>query len=233
MKKTIKLNWTDKYYSVAAYQRKITETLDQAFDEVVNYIPGLMYSSPIKSYSTESVYDLLIRNHVPYVLRFSEHHSSVKFESISPNSFDSREEFIQDYQQRLRELQSDQNNWLTYAMVIVLAYLNRRMPMGDRIVADASGQWALFKNTDMTILPDEIQEAIQQLIDYRLCYYTQDNGVLYSRMLAIDLLKEYYQIRTTLIGVTDPPTSLMMIPDSELFSLITNQHQLSMSGGND
>ena len=232
MKKTIKLNWTDKYYSVAAYQRKITETLDQAFDEVVNNIPGLMYSSPIKSYSTESVYDLLIRDHVPYVLRFSEHHSAVKFESISPNSFDSKEEFIQDYQQRLRELQSHQNNWLTYSMVVVLAYLNRRMPMGDRIVADESGQWALFKNTDMTILPDNIQEAIHQLIDYRLCYYNQDNGVLYSRMLAIDLLKEYYQIRTTLIGVVDPPTSLMMIPDSELFSLITNHHQLSMSGGN-
>lgn len=233
MKKTIKLNWTDKYYSVAAYQRKITETLDQAFDEVVNNIPGLMYSSQIKSYSAESVYDLLIRDHVPYVLRFSEHHSSVKFESVSPNSFDSKEEFIQDYQRRLRELQSRQNNWLTYSMVIVLAYLNRRMPMGDRIVTDESGQWALFKNTDMTILPDNIQEAIHQLIDYRLCYYNQDNGVLYSRMLAIDLLKEYYQIRTTLIGVNDPPTSLMMIPDSELFLLITNQHQLSMSGGND
>lgn len=229
----VKLNVTvdgqSRVWTVKQYHQYAARLFDGAFTLASQQDPTVDYSRYVTSYSTESVYNLVITRNRPKIIRISEHPSPLRqLKSYSISKFKTSDEFRQALANEIKS--PEQTPWLTYQMMVVLKYLNQRMPMGDRIVHTSAG-WTLFRQADAYDLPKESVTAINRLLQYGLCYINPDNGVLYSRIIAINLLHEYYSIRQSLIGVTDPPTSLMLIPDQEILSLVINGQQSKHSGG--
>lgn len=216
-------------WSVKQYQQYAARLLDGAFTLACQQSSEVAYSRYVRSYSTESVYNLVITRNRPKIIRISEHPSMIhQIATYSISQFKTSDEFRQVL---ANEIKTPENKrWLTYQMMIVLEYLNQRMPMGDRIVHTDSG-WTLFRQSSIYDLPRSTVLAVNRLLQSGLCYINPDNHVLYSRIIAINLLREYYSIRHSLVGIDDPPTSLMLLPEQEILSLIINQQSDQQSGG--
>ena len=216
-------------WSVQQYQQYATRLLDGAFTLASQQSSEVDYSRYIRSYTTESVYNLVITRNRPKIIRISEHPSMIQqITTYSISQFKTSDEFRRVLANEIKT--PERKQWLTYQMMIVLEYLNKRMPMGDRIVHTDSG-WTLFRRSCSYDLPQSTVLAVNRLLQSGLCYINQDNRVLYSRIIAINLLREYYSIRHSLVGIDDPPTSLMLLPEQEILSLIINQQSAKQSGG--
>lgn len=216
-------------WSVKQYQQYAARLLDEAFTLACQQSSEVAYSRYVRSYSTESVYNLVITRNRPKIIRISEHSSMIRqIATYSISQFQTSDEFRQVLADEIKTPENKQ--WLTYQMMIVLEYLNQRMPMGDRIVHTDSG-WTLFRQSSIYDLPRSTVLAVNRLLQSGLCYINPDNHVLYSRIIAINLLREYYSIRHSLAGIDDPPTSLMLLPEQEILSLIINQQSAKQSGG--
>lgn len=216
-------------WSVKQYQQYAARLLDGAFTLACQQSSEVAYSRYVRSYSTESVYNLVITRNRPKIIRISEHPSMIhQIATYSISQFKTSDEFRQVLANEIKTPENKQ--WLTYQMIIVLEYLNQRMPMGDRIVHTDSG-WTLFRQSSIYDLPRSTVLAVNRLLQSGLCYINPDNHVLYSRIIAINLLREYYSIRHSLVGIDDPPTSLMLLPEQEILSLIINQQSDQQSGG--
>lgn len=216
-------------WSVKQYQQYAARLLDGAFTLACQQSSEVAYSRYVRSYSTESVYNLVITRNRPKIIRISEHPSMIhQIATYSISQFKTSDEFRQVLANEIKTPENKQ--WLTYQMMIVLEYLNQRMPMGDRIVHTDSG-WTLFRQSSIYDLPRSTVLAVNRLLQSGLCYINPDNHVLYSRIIAINLLREYYSIRHSLVGIDDPPTSLMLLPEQEILSLIINQQSDQQSGG--
>lgn len=216
-------------WSVKQYQQYAARLLDGAFTLACQQSSEVAYSRYVRSYSTESVYNLVITRNRPKIIRISEHPSMIhQIATYSISQFKTSDEFRQVLANEIKTPENKQ--WLTYQMMIVLEYLNQRMPMGDRIVHTDSG-WTLFRQSSIYDLPRSTVLAVNRLLQSGLCYINPDNHALYSRIIAINLLREYYSIRHSLVGIDDPPTSLMLLPEQEILSLIINQQSDQQSGG--